>query len=99
MNMNAVLCCHCKEVIQSTHVHDFKWCGCEERVVDGVDIGTRVAVDGGQDYSKRCYAKRAKFIGLRHDEDLLSATLYPERFIITHYAKLAREAGDMEDEV
>jgi hypothetical protein len=41
---NAIKCNHCGDVIESTHVHDFKWCSC----------GT-VAVDGGKQYCKRCF--------------------------------------------
>lgn len=40
---NAVKCNNCGDVIESTHVHDFKWCSCG-----------CVAVDGGHDYLKRC---------------------------------------------
>ena len=39
---NAIKCNHCGDVIESVHVHDFKWCSC----------GT-VFVDGGKDYCRR----------------------------------------------
>lgn len=41
---NAIKCNHCGDVIESTHVHDYKECSC----------GT-VAVDGGKQYCKRCF--------------------------------------------
>lgn len=41
---NAIRCKHCGEVIESTSVHDFKFCSCES-----------VAVDGGHDYLRRCF--------------------------------------------
>ena len=41
---NRIRCKHCGDVIESGHVHDFKWCKC----------GT-VAVDGGHDYLKRSF--------------------------------------------
>lgn len=41
---NAIRCIHCGEVIESTSVHDFKFCSCES-----------VAVDGGHDYLRRCF--------------------------------------------
>lgn len=41
---NAVRCKHCGEIIESTSVHDFKFCSCES-----------VAVDGGHDYLRRCF--------------------------------------------
>lgn len=41
---NAIRCRHCGDVIESTHVHDFKYCSC----------GT-VAVDGGKSYLKRVF--------------------------------------------
>lgn len=39
---NAIRCKHCGDVIESTSVHDFKFCSCQT-----------VAVDGGHDYLKR----------------------------------------------
>lgn len=41
---NAIRCNHCGDVIESTSVHDFKFCSCET-----------VAVDGGHDYLKRSF--------------------------------------------
>lgn len=41
---NAIKCNHCGDVIESTHVHDFKWCSCQT-----------VAVDGGKEYCKRSF--------------------------------------------
>ena len=40
---NAIKCNFCGDVIESTHVHDFKWYSCG-----------KVAVDGGHDYLRRC---------------------------------------------
>lgn len=39
---NAIRCKKCGDIIESTHVHDFKWCSCES-----------VAVDGGHEYLHR----------------------------------------------
>jgi hypothetical protein len=39
---NAIKCNHCGDVIESTHVHDFKWCACKS-----------IAVDGGFEYIRR----------------------------------------------
>ena len=39
---NAIKCKHCGDIIESTHVHDFKWCSCK-----------KVAVDGGNHYLRR----------------------------------------------
>ena len=41
---NRIRCKHCGDVIESAHVHDFKWCSCGA-----------VAVDGGHDYLKRSF--------------------------------------------
>jgi len=41
---NKIKCKHCGDIIESKHVHDYKWCSC----------GT-VAVDGGHYYLKRCF--------------------------------------------
>ena len=41
---NAARCVHCGDVIESTHVHDFKWCSCKT-----------IAVDGGYQYLKRSF--------------------------------------------
>lgn len=40
---NRIKCNHCKDIIESTYRHDFKWCKCG-----------KVAVDGGKDYLRRC---------------------------------------------
>lgn len=40
---NKIQCLKCGDIIESTNRHDFKWCKCHS-----------VAVDGGQDYLKRC---------------------------------------------
>lgn len=40
---NKIQCNKCKDIIESTHVHDFKWCECRN-----------CAVDGGLSYLKRC---------------------------------------------
>ena len=41
---NAARCTHCGDIIESTHVHDFKWCSCQT-----------IAVDGGHSYLKRSF--------------------------------------------
>lgn len=39
---NVIRCKKCSDVIESTHVHDFKYCKCGS-----------VAVDGGKNYIRR----------------------------------------------
>ena len=39
---NKIKCRKCDDVIESKHVHDFKWCSCKT-----------IAVDGGKDYLRR----------------------------------------------
>jgi hypothetical protein len=41
---NVARCTHCGDIIESTHVHDFKWCSCKT-----------IAVDGGHSYLKRSF--------------------------------------------
>lgn len=41
---NKIKCKHCGDIIESKHIHDFKWCHCG-----------KVAVDGGNEYHKRVY--------------------------------------------
>jgi len=40
---NCIRCKHCNDIIESTFVHDFKFCSCG-----------KVAVDGGLEYLRRC---------------------------------------------
>ena len=40
---NKIMCVHCRDIIESKSVHDFKICKCG-----------RVAVDGGHEYLRRC---------------------------------------------
>ncbi len=42
--INAVLCHVCGDMIESTHVHDYRHCSCKN-----------VAVDGGNEYHKRSF--------------------------------------------
>ena len=44
--INAISCLKCKDLIVSTHIHDFRWCSCKN-----------VAVDGGKSYLKRSIAE------------------------------------------
>jgi Zn finger protein HypA/HybF involved in hydrogenase expression len=43
---NKVKCLKCNDTIESTHVHDFKWCKCKS-----------IAVDGGHAYLKRVFGE------------------------------------------
>ncbi len=45
---NSIQCNICKEEIESTHRHDFKWCSCH--IFDDM---AGCAVDGGFDYMRR----------------------------------------------
>lgn len=40
---NRAKCVNCGDIIESVTRHDFKWCSCRS-----------IAVDGGDDYHKRC---------------------------------------------
>lgn len=33
--VNKIQCKKCKDVIESKHIHDFKWCTCKSIVIDG----------------------------------------------------------------
>lgn len=33
--VNKIQCKKCKDIIESKHVHDFKWCSCKSIIVDG----------------------------------------------------------------
>ena len=39
---NKIKCKKCNDIIESTYVHDFKWCSCKS-----------IAVDGGLEYLRR----------------------------------------------
>lgn len=41
---NRIRCLRCEDIIESIHVHDFRWCSCGA-----------VAVDGGPEYMKRLW--------------------------------------------
>ena len=43
---NKIQCNFCKDIIESVHRHDFVSCFC-----------SRVSVDGGKDYLKRCFVE------------------------------------------
>lgn len=46
---NVIRCKHCGDIIESTGVHGFKFCKCNS-----------CAVDGGQDYLRRCCKTNAE---------------------------------------
>ena len=50
---NAIKCNHCGDIIESTHVHDFKKCKCG-----------RVFVDGGHEYCRRGFVELDDFTDL-----------------------------------
>ena len=47
---NKIRCRHCGEIIESTHVHDFKTCKCG-----------RVSVDGGHEYLRRVFKEEGDY--------------------------------------
>lgn len=48
-------CLTCNTVIQSLFRHDFRWCECPP------ESGTRVAIDGGDAYTRFVHGEAAKF--------------------------------------
>lgn len=46
MISNKIQCKYCNEIIESKHVHDFRYCKCK-----------KVYVDGGLQYAKRGFPK------------------------------------------
>ena len=52
-----VQCFKCKDIIQSMHRHDFKWCECRS-----------VAIDGGGDYTKMSYEPTAIWFFLKEED-------------------------------
>lgn len=61
---NAIRCKHCGDVIESYHVHDFKFCSCGS-----------CAVDGGHDYLRRCFKSSPE----DDYEDLSESEVIPEK--------------------
>lgn len=57
---NAIKCNHCGDIVESKSVHDFVTCSCG-----------RVSVDGGLDYSKRCYKEKGDFTELSEWEEVV----------------------------
>ena len=57
---NKIQCSKCKDIIESLHRHDFKWCSCQ-----------RIAVDGGTAYLRRCFCEHADVIELTETESYI----------------------------
>ena len=55
---NVIKCTKCGDIIESTHVHDFKMCSCGE-----------CGVDGGHDYLLRLYRTKESDIELSEVEE------------------------------
>ena len=61
--INKIKCNKCGDIIESTHGHDFRHCRCGA-----------VAVDGGNDYLKRCFKNsRDDFTELSEFEEINEA--------------------------
>lgn len=59
IKINKIQCTHCGDIIESVHVHDFKFCKCRA-----------VSVDGGKSYLKRSFKNSPNdFIDLSEYED------------------------------
>ena len=56
---NVIKCTKCGDIIESTHVHDFKMCSCGE-----------CGVDGGHDYLRRLYTSKDVYIELSETEEI-----------------------------
>lgn len=56
---NKIRCTHCGDIIESTHVHDFKTCSCG-----------RVSVDGGHEYLRRVFKEDGDFEELSTFEEI-----------------------------
>jgi hypothetical protein len=50
---NAAQCAQCKDIIESTHVHDFKECSCGN-----------IFVDGGREYLRHGWKELSEFVNL-----------------------------------
>ena len=54
--MNAVKCLKCNDIIESKHVHDFRYCSCKHVFVDGGPNYKRRGWDGGE----KCFVEITK---------------------------------------
>lgn len=54
---NKIQCKFCNDIIESKHVHDFKFCKCG-----------RVSVDGGHDYLERSFHEPDDYIEMSEEE-------------------------------
>jgi len=57
--VNKAQCNMCKDIIESTHTHDFKWCSCGS-----------IAVDGGNDYLRRTWTRVDDIIELSEYKEI-----------------------------
>lgn len=55
MNENTVFCLNCSTLISSRSVHDYRTCSCKIHE-------EQVSVDGGDEYVKRGYGERSRWI-------------------------------------
>jgi hypothetical protein len=54
VKLNAAKCLTCGAIIESTHVHDFKYCRCPNEE-------TQIFVDGGHEYVRRGFGSKARW--------------------------------------
>lgn len=51
MKIQALKCNCCEDIIFSSHIHDFKWCGCHKVAIDGGTFYTKITGDS-KDYTR-----------------------------------------------
>ena len=61
------MCVNCKQVLESTHRHDFKVCSCW-----GSKGKTGVSIDGGKDYQKFSYETNGTLENMSEYEEVES---------------------------
>lgn len=63
---NRAKCCHCGDIIESKHRHDFVTCSCYD---ESSENSTGIYVDGGLDYERRGFNRNSEWIELSEYSD------------------------------
>jgi hypothetical protein len=59
LKKSKIQCVFCKDIIESTYRHDFRWCSCK-----------RIYIDGGTDYQRVGFQEITDFVDMSEYEEV-----------------------------
>lgn len=83
--VNKAMCKKCGDIIESTHVHDYKTCKCKA-----------IAVDGGKEYCRRSFPANSKPTDYIYEMSVTEPALYTKP-LVNQYVQTKNDYKLIED--